>query len=472
MYKLLDNINFYSAEETDEHFTDSNVVIERERAIAAEKTLTDNLTAETTRAKAAEKTNADAIAKNASAISTEVTRAKAAEQANTEAITKESNRASAKESELALSILTESNRASTKESELASSILAESNRANAAEKTLTDNLAAETTRAKAAEKILTDNLTTEVTRAKAAEKTNADAIAKNASAISTEVTRAKAAEKTLTDNLTAETTRAKAAEKTNADAIAKNASAISTEVTRAKAAEKTLTDNLATKLNTNGTNATQAALHGLFNTMQSGMTVPVDDDYYVSQYAAGGTANVTPVKRSLIYLWKWIKGHCDAVYSLLGHKHSANDITSGVLSVAHGGTGNSSVDSTPTADSTKMVTSGGVKAALDAIGYSKIPRLYTTWQQFATSGLLHTGRGTFVGSGIVKDRSSLAAGTLILYPYVSSVTFDQGKWSFKHDGYYFININNGSVTYKNTSDSSVTSFNTSVFDISFFGSIV
>ena len=38
----------------------------------------------------------------------------------------------------------------------------------------------------------------------------------------------------------------------------------------------------------------------------------------------------------------------------------------GILAVAHGGTGNSSVDSTPTASSTKMVTSGGVKAALDA----------------------------------------------------------------------------------------------------------
>ena len=39
----------------------------------------------------------------------------------------------------------------------------------------------------------------------------------------------------------------------------------------------------------------------------------------------------------------------------------------GVLPVEHGGTGNSTVDSTPTAGSTKMVTSGGVKNALDAV---------------------------------------------------------------------------------------------------------
>ena len=39
--------------------------------------------------------------------------------------------------------------------------------------------------------------------------------------------------------------------------------------------------------------------------------------------------------------------------------------STGVLGTAYGGTGASSVDTTPTANSTKMVTSGGVKTALD-----------------------------------------------------------------------------------------------------------
>lgn len=39
--------------------------------------------------------------------------------------------------------------------------------------------------------------------------------------------------------------------------------------------------------------------------------------------------------------------------------------TTGVLETAYGGTGASSVDTTPTANSTKMVTSGGVKSALN-----------------------------------------------------------------------------------------------------------
>ena len=68
------------------------------------------------------------------------------------------------------------------------------------------------------------------------------------------------------------------------------------------------------KLNTNGTNATQAALHGLFAKMQEETAIPVDADYYVAQHASGGAANKTPVKRPLSSLWKWIKGHCDTTY--------------------------------------------------------------------------------------------------------------------------------------------------------------
>ena len=46
------------------------------------------------------------------------------------------------------------------------------------------------------------------------------------------------------------------------------------------------------------------------------------------------------------------------------HEHSTADITSGTLDVTRGGTGNTSVDTTPTSGSTKMVTSGGLYTAL------------------------------------------------------------------------------------------------------------
>ena len=47
------------------------------------------------------------------------------------------------------------------------------------------------------------------------------------------------------------------------------------------------------------------------------------------------------------------------------HNHSAANITSGTLAVARGGTGNTSVDTIPTANSTKMCTSGGILTALN-----------------------------------------------------------------------------------------------------------
>lgn len=51
-------------------------------------------------------------------------------------------------------------------------------------------------------------------------------------------------------------------------------------------------------------------------------------------------------------------------YAAASHNHSAANITSGTLAVARGGTGNTSVDTTPTANSTKMCTSGGIFTAL------------------------------------------------------------------------------------------------------------
>ena len=46
------------------------------------------------------------------------------------------------------------------------------------------------------------------------------------------------------------------------------------------------------------------------------------------------------------------------------HNHSAANITSGTLAVARGGTGQTSVDTTPTSGSKKMCTSGGIYTAL------------------------------------------------------------------------------------------------------------
>lgn len=68
-------------------------------------------------------------------------------------------------------------------------------------------------------------------------------------------------------------------------------------------------------------------------------------------------------KAKLARFWQGIKTKL-ANKSDVGHDHSTTDLTSGVLSVERGGTGYSSVDTTPTNGSAKMVTSGGIYTAL------------------------------------------------------------------------------------------------------------
>lgn len=63
--------------------------------------------------------------------------------------------------------------------------------------------------------------------------------------------------------------------------------------------------------------------------------------------------------------------------SFNGTANVTNIKTTGVLGVANGGTGNSSVDTEPTENSTKMVTSGGIKTALD--GKEDTSNKVTAW---------------------------------------------------------------------------------------------
>ncbi len=71
------------------------------------------------------------------------------------------------------------------------------------------------------------------------------------------------------------------------------------------------------------------------------------------------------------------------------HNHAAGDISSGTLSTARGGTGNSSVDTTPTSGSTKMVTSGGIYNALSGKANSS----HNHGAGNITSGTLALARG-------------------------------------------------------------------------------
>lgn len=83
---------------------------------------------------------------------------------------------------------------------------------------------------------------------------------------------------------------------------------------------------------------------------------------YVGMYNVGADSPWTGWKKVYNEVSKPTPADIGAAAS--SHNHSASNITSGTLPVARGGTGNTSVDTTPTSGSTKMVTSGGVYTAL------------------------------------------------------------------------------------------------------------
>lgn len=71
----------------------------------------------------------------------------------------------------------------------------------------------------------------------------------------------------------------------------------------------------------------------LINNLSIGDSTPQDNDYYVSQYAGGGTTSTTYYRRPVKTLWSYIKGKGDATYqpkgsyAAAGHTHTWDSIT-------------------------------------------------------------------------------------------------------------------------------------------------
>lgn len=66
----------------------------------------------------------------------------------------------------------------------------------------------------------------------------------------------------------------------------------------------------------------KAGVSTLINKLATGSSTPRDADYYISQYANGGTTTTTYHRRPMSALWTYVKGKADSVYSALGHTHN------------------------------------------------------------------------------------------------------------------------------------------------------
>ena len=72
---------------------------------------------------------------------------------------------------------------------------------------------------------------------------------------------------------------------------------------------------------------TTAGVNTAINLLTVGNGTPVDGDYFISQYAGGGTSTTTYHRRPVSSLWQYIKGKTDTAYAAIGHNHDAFSIT-------------------------------------------------------------------------------------------------------------------------------------------------
>ena len=111
------------------------------------------------------------------------------------------------------------------------------------------------------------------------------------------------------------------------------------------------------------------------------------------------------------------------------HSHNVSDVN-GTLPVSKGGTGNTSVDTTPTANSTKMVTSGGVYAALQELA----GRSHTHTVDQITGILPVTKGGT--GYNAVDSTPTANSNKMVTSGGVYSALSGKANSSHNHDSVY------------------------------------
>lgn len=95
-------------------------------------------------------------------------------------------------------------------------------------------------------------------------------------------------------------------------------------------------DVLPTTKGGTGTNAaSQSALtSSLINSLSTESSTPVDADYYVSQYAGGGTSNTSFVRRPVSALWTYIKSKISSVLGLTASDYAGKAATAGTADKA------------------------------------------------------------------------------------------------------------------------------------------
>lgn len=103
-------------------------------------------------------------------------------------------------------------------------------------------------------------------------------------------------------------------------------------------------------------------LSTMINTLAEGTSAPTDNDYYIAQYAGGGTSTTTYTRRLHSALWSYIKGKADSVYQAKG-SYAASSHTHTIAQISNLQT---ILDSKASASHTHTIANiTGLQSALD-----------------------------------------------------------------------------------------------------------
>ena len=138
-------------------------------------------------------------------------------------------------------------------------------------------------------------------------------------------------------------------------------------------------------------------------------------------------------------------------YAAANHNHSAANITSGTLAVARGGTGQTSVDTTPTSGSKKMCTSGGIYTAINELKTSVSNGKSLIASAITDKGVSTASDATFQTMANNIRNIQTAAGSIY-----DLAIYDGALFNNDTNKLYFpcLSINSsGGITIKNVGDS-------------------
>ena len=149
----------------------------------------------------------------------------------------------------------------------------------------------------------------------------------------------------------------------------------------------------------NKVDKTQAGVTAAINLLSTGTSDPTDNDYYISQYAGGGTSTTTYHRRPVSALYNYMKSKFDSVYQAKGSYAASSHTHNYAGSSSAGGSANSAVKlDTATAGSVArpVYFSGGKPVQIDYTIEKSVPSNAVFTDTKNTSGSTDTSSKIFL----------------------------------------------------------------------------